>query len=215
MPFGLRCALATFQRLMDIVLAGLTWRTCLVYLDDILLPRRHPNIHPWIIHRSPEAHRRGPASALREHGLRAQPAKCRFACRDLIFLGHHVSAHGIEPDPRLVEAITEYPTPTCLKQLRSFVGLAGYYRMYIAGFAGIAAPLTSLFRKGVPFAWGPGQITAFNTLRDRLGTLRAGVRQSPFGGQWNDGASSSKASSSLSCSQTTCPCNSYGNHKRT
>ena len=161
LPFGLKCGPATFQRLMDIVTAGLCWRSCLVYLDDCLVFTRgtleaHLNDVREVFRR------------LREHGLKAQPSKCHFARRELVYLGHVVSGKGIRPDLRLVEAIEHFPIPTSVEHVRRFLGLAGYYRMYVEDFATIAEPLTKLLRKKTEYIWGEEQQQAFNTLRQAL-----------------------------------------------
>ena len=161
MPFGLKCAPATFQRLMDIVLAGLTWRQCLVYLDDILIFTMGPfSNHLTAIGET--------LQRLRAHGLRAQPGKCTFARRSLTYLGHVINSDGIRPDKRLVEAVASFPQPTNVPQVRSFLGLSGYYRLYIDHFAEVAAPLTKLLQKDQPFHWGPDQAQSFATLRNHL-----------------------------------------------
>lgn len=161
MPFGLKCAPATFQRLMDIVLAGLCWKSCLVYLDDVLVFTRgtideHVHDVSEILNR------------LKDHGLKANPGKCRMAQKELVYLGHVVSEKGCSPDPRLVKAVVEYPQPKNQRTVRGFLGLAGYYRRYIENFAEIAAPLTSLLKRDSVFAWGEEQEQAFKTLKSKL-----------------------------------------------
>ena len=161
MPFGLKCAPATFQRLMDIVLAGLTWRSCMVYLDDILIFTSGTfNAHLDAIQKV--------LDRLHEHGLRALPSKCAFVRSSLVYLGHIIDRTGMRPDSRLVEAVTTFPTPKSVANVRSFLGLSGYYRVYIDHFAELAAPLTELLRKNVVFHWGSAQDEAFRSLRDRL-----------------------------------------------
>jgi hypothetical protein len=161
MPFGLSTAPATFQRLMDIVLAGLCWRTCLVYLDDVLIFTRgtleqHLSDIEEVLER------------LKEHGLVANPSKCELAKRELTYVGHVVSKEGCKPDPSLTAAIRKYPRPKNLKDLRGFIGLSGFYRAYVKDFARIAAPLTDLTKKDRAFVWAPAQQTAFESLKQKL-----------------------------------------------
>ena len=103
MPFGLCNAPATFQRLMDCVLAGLHWQSCLVYLDDVLILGRSFSEH---LHNLRDVFDR-----LREAGLKLKPSKCTFGQKEVAFLGHIVSDQGIAPDPAKVAAITNWPTP--------------------------------------------------------------------------------------------------------
>ena len=141
MPFGLCNAPATFQRLMEAVLVGLAHNVCVVYLDNIL-----------VMGATFEEHLDNLSSVLtrlREAGLRLKPAKCHL----VEFLGHVVSATGVAADPAKVEAVKNYPTPTDLKKLRSFLGLASYYRRFIPHFSVVAGPLHALTHKDVPFEW--------------------------------------------------------------
>ena len=115
MPFGLVNAPATFERLMERVLTGLQWQTCLVYLDDII-----------IYSKGADEHRRrleevlGRLSAA---GLKLKPAKCQLMRRSVTFLGHVVSSSGVATDPEKIGAVREWQTPDTLSNLRSFLGL--------------------------------------------------------------------------------------------
>lgn len=80
--------------------------------------------------------------------------KCHFAQRKVKYLGHLVTADGIKPDPEKIAAVKRYRVPVNTKEVKGFLGLAGYYRRFIAGFSDLAKPLTSLLRKGVTFTWG-------------------------------------------------------------
>ena len=130
MPFGLRNAPATFQRLMKIVLAGLNRTQCLVYLDDILIVSHSWEEHLENLHLV--------FDRLRSAGLRLKPKKCIFARRKALYLGHIISERGIEADPDKVEKVREYPVPENLKTLQQFLGLASYYRRFIPNFSKIA-----------------------------------------------------------------------------
>ena len=97
-------------------------------------------------------------------------AKCHFGLKQLAFLGHIVGEKGIEPDPTKVEKIRSYPVPTNVKEIQRFHGCASYYRKFIKRFTKIAAPLYMLFRKDIPFEWGPAQQKAFEKIREALST---------------------------------------------
>ena len=142
-PFGLCNAPATFSHLMDRVLAGLHWETCLFYLDDIIVFSS-----TWEEHL---ARLREVFERLRHAKLKLGAAKCTFAAKEVSYLGHRVTEEGLLPDPSLLAAIRDIPPPKTATEVRSFLGLAGYYRRYVKGFAAIAAPLHALTRKDALF----------------------------------------------------------------
>ena len=107
---------------------------------------------------------------LRKERLYAKFKKCEFWLEQVVFLGHIVSARGIEVDPVKVEAVSNWKTPTNVNEVRSFLGLAGYYRRFIEGFSKIAVPLTQLTRKGVKFEWSGKCESSFQELKKRLVT---------------------------------------------
>ena len=162
MPFGLTNAPATFQRLMDLVLAGLKWSCALVYLDDIIVYSSSFSSHLQ--------HLESVLSQLRASGLSLHISKCHFAQTKLKYLGHVVSHAGIEPDPDKLRAVRDYPIPTRLKEVRTFLGLTSYYRRFIRGYATLAEPLISLTRKAdhKPFVWTTDCEHAFHRLRELL-----------------------------------------------
>ena len=160
MSFGLKTAPATFQRAMEIVLAGLTFEICLCYLDDVICFGRTLAEHNDRL--------RTVLDRFRQHNLRVKLEKCRFAETKIAFLGHTVSKEGISPDPQKVETVKNITAPTCLKELRCFLGLASYYRRFIANFATIAAPLTKLTTKATPFHWSDGCEHSFTELKRQL-----------------------------------------------
>lgn len=123
MPFGLKNAPATFQRLMGTVLAGLIRDICLDYLDDIIVTGKNFNEHLANLHEV--------LTRLHEAGLRLKPPKCFFAMRKVEYLGYHVSGEGISADPAKIQVVQEFPRPKDLKQVRSFLGLASYYQRFI------------------------------------------------------------------------------------
>ena len=153
-PFGLCNAPATFSRLMDRVLAGLHWETCLFYLDDIIVFSS-----TWEEHL---ARLRQIFERLRHTNLNLGADKCTFAAKEVNYLGHRVTEEGLLPDSSLLAAIREIPPPRTATEVLSFLGLAGYYRHYVKNFAAIAAPLHALTRKDAVFHWSEECQTAFD-----------------------------------------------------
>ena len=159
-PFGLCNAPATFSHLMDRVLAGLHWETCLFYLDDIIVFSS-----TWEEHL---ARLREVFERLRHAKLKLGAAKCTFATKEVSYLGHRVTEEGLLPDPSLLAAIRDIPPPTTATEVRSFLDLAGYYRRYVKGFAAIATPLHALTKKDAVFHWSEDCQAAFDQLKTRL-----------------------------------------------
>ena len=160
MPFGLTNAPATFQRLMAVVLRGLTPMMCLVYLDDIIVFSTTFQEHVERL--------RLVLGRLREAGLKLKPRKCKLLCEHVRFLGHVVSVQGVSTDPEKIRAIVDWPTPTCVKDVRSFLGMAGYYRRFIRDFSTVARPMNKLLEKDVPFAWKEDADRSFQVLKKAL-----------------------------------------------
>ena len=157
LPFGLSNAPAVFQRLMNLVMQGLTWEACLVFLDDIIVLSSTFEQH---LERLEAVFQR-----LRWANLKLKPSKCKLFQLKVKFLGSVVSEKGIEPDPDKLTAISEWPVPENLTEVRAFVGLASYYRRHVEGFSDIAKPLSELTKKNQPFLWGPEQQSAFDKLK--------------------------------------------------
>ena len=147
MPFGLTNAPASFQRLMDLVLAGLHWKCCLLYLDDIIV---FTEMVEDYIKRLREVFQ-----CTRNAGLTLKRSKWQLFRQGVTFLGHKVSAEGIGPDPSNIEKVTSFPVPRDITQLQSFLGLANYYRRFIRDFANIAEPLNRLMDKDAKFILTP------------------------------------------------------------
>jgi hypothetical protein len=143
MPFGLCNAGATFQRAMERMLHGITFATA--YIDDILVSSRDFQGH--IKHLDEEFRR------IKDEKLKMKPKKCTFGFKETKFLGFIVSESGIKVCPSRNDCIANYPTPKTSKQVRSFLGLASYYRKFIDRFADVASPLTNLTKKKVVFHW--------------------------------------------------------------
>ncbi|CAK1596608.1 unnamed protein product [Parnassius mnemosyne] len=160
MPFGLKNAPATFQRLMNTALTGLQGIRCFVYLDNIVIYSHDLNSH---IDNLSSVFQR-----LRNYNLKLQPDKCEFLRREVAYLGHQITKDGVNPNPEKVKAVTQFPTPKSPKDIKSFLGLVSYYRRFIANFSEIAKSLTQLLKKGVPFLWENQQQVAFDELKHKL-----------------------------------------------
>ena len=162
MPFGLCNAPSTFQRLMETVLAGLQWKIALIYLDDVIV---FGSSVEEVVDRLQVIFTR-----LREAKLKLKPQKCHLFQREVLYLGHIVSERGVSTDPAKVEVVATWPTPTNVTEVRSFLGLASYYRRFIYKFSDVARPLTALTKKENPFIWTDKCETAFQTLKEKLTT---------------------------------------------
>eukprot|EP00731_Ephydatia_muelleri_P010468 Em0005g1054a len=160
MPFGLSNAPSTFQKLMEMVLAGLHWTTCLVYLDDIVIFSTTVEQHLSRL--------RDVLARLKKAGLKLKPSKCHILKKCVHYLGHIVSADGVKVDDDKIKCIVEWPTPVNLEELRRFLGIASYYRKFIKGFAHIAAPLHALTEKLKPWEWTGLCDEAFAQLKTKL-----------------------------------------------
>jgi hypothetical protein len=160
MPFGLTNAPSTFMRLMNEVLHAFIRKFVVVYFDDVLIYIKSIDEHI--------DHLRAVFNALRDAHLFGNLEKCTFCTDRVSFLGYVVTPKGIEVDHGKVEAIHGLPIPKNLSQVRSFLGLAGFYRCFVKDFSTITAPLNELTKKGVPFSWGTRQENAFNMLKDKL-----------------------------------------------
>jgi transposase InsO family protein/predicted aspartyl protease len=162
MPFGLCNAPSTFERLMETVLAGLQWKTCLVYLDDVIV---FGATETEMLSRLDEVF-----SRLEEANLKLKPKKCRLFAKEVEYLGHKVSADGIAVCSDKVDAVMDWPVPTCAQAVMSFLGTASYYRRYVANFADIAAPLHRLTAKNSTWQWTEEEQFAFERLKHALAT---------------------------------------------
>ena len=142
LSFGLCNAPATFERLMEFVLAGLIGNSCLVYLDDIVIFSHTFGDHL--------AHLTEVFSRLKQASLKPKPSKCFLLRDEIAYLGHRVSKNGIATDPNKTEAIEKYPPPTNAQEVKQFIGFTSY-RRFIPRFAEIASPLHRLTQKSSPF----------------------------------------------------------------
>lgn len=159
-PYGLTNAGASYQRLMDCTLAGLPVTRILAYMDDIV-----------IFNSSFEEHMLDIESVfqrLREANITLKASKCVFAAEKVDFLGYELSSDGIRPQKRLTTAIQEFHRPESRKDVKRFLGLAGFYRSFIKGFGDICHPLNQLTSDNVVFEWSNECESAFTELKRRL-----------------------------------------------
>ena len=158
--FGLTSMVATFQRLMNLVLAGLSWKMCLCFLDDIIIFSDTFENH--LIRLGLVFDR------IRAAGLKLKPEKCSLFRSRVKFLGFYVSQRGLEVDPERTRAIQEYGPLKNTADVRTFCGIISYYRRFIKDCASLCAPLNELLRANVPFVWNERREMAFQILKDRL-----------------------------------------------
>ena len=161
-PFGLRNSPIVFQQVMEQALRGMNYYSALVYVDDIItftttFKEHLRNLEQLFSH-------------LQAANLKLHPSKCSFCVKEVTYLGHRVSKHGVTPDPKKIQVVKEYPTPNNVKDIRSFLGLANYYRRFVRGYSTIASPLTNLLAKEQPFQWTSSCEQAFQTLKEALTT---------------------------------------------
>lgn len=160
MPFGLKNAPSTFQRVMDNILMGIQNERCLVYMDDIIV--YSATIHEHIM-RLTDVFKR-----LRKANLKIQPDKCEFLRKEVAYLGHLITKDGVKPNPQKIDCILNFPQPQNQKDIKSFLGLAGYYRRFIPNFAKITKPLTKLLQKDQPFNFDSDCIKSLEELKKAL-----------------------------------------------
>ena len=160
MPFGLSHAGSVFQRTMNKVLAGLINKCVFVYIDDLVIYSSNPAEHA--------KHLRLVLERLKNAGLRIKTSKCTIAAPEVELLGYTVSEKGIRAQSSKISAIKQLDVPTTVREIRSFLGMTGYYRNCIPQYAKIAEPLVKLTRKYQRFQWSEEQQKAFETLKDIL-----------------------------------------------
>ena len=160
MPFVLTKASAAFMDLMNRVFQPYLDRLVIVFIDDILVYSGSSKEH--------SEHLRIVLQTLRERQLYAKLSKCQFWLDRVAFLGHVISVEGVSVDPKKIEAVVNWKTPKDVSEVRSFLGLAGYYRKFVEGFSKIAAPLTKLTRKDVKYDWVDACQQSFEELKGRL-----------------------------------------------
>ena len=173
MPFRLTNASEAFMDLMNRVFRPYVDQFVVVFIDDILVYSKDAQEH--------EQHLRIVLETLRENKLYAKLNKCDFWLKKVSFLGHIVFAQGIRVDPAKIEAVVNWKSPQNVNEVRSFLGLAGYYRRFVKGFSVIASPLTKLLRKGIKFEWTEKCQNSFEQLKGML--VEAPVLTQPTSGK--------------------------------
>jgi hypothetical protein len=162
MSFGLTNAPAYFMYLMNKVFMEYLDKFMVVFIDDILIFSKSEEEH--------DEHLRLVLQRLRENQLYAKLNKCEFWLKEVSFLGHIISEGGISVDPSKVKDVLSWNTSQNISDIKSFLGLAGYYRIFIEGFSKISKPMTELLAKGNTFEWTPRRETIFQELKKRLTT---------------------------------------------
>lgn len=160
MPFGLTNSPRTWQRGINKVLHDVLGENVSVYLDDVL--GHTPDVEP---------HKRVLIEIfdrMRLHNIKLKPEKVKFFATEVAYLGYVVSGDGIKTDPKKTESIRNFPTPQNVTQVQSFLGLANYYRRFVAEFSEIARPMYRLTKKEVTFDWNDDCVKAFERLKEIL-----------------------------------------------
>ena len=160
MPFGLTNAPAVFMDYMNRVFRQYLDQFVVVFIDDILVYSKSLEEH--------ERHLRIVLNILKDKRLYAKLSKCEFWLTEVKFLGHVISQEGVAVDSAKVEAVLRWNRPRTVTEVRSFLGLAGYYRRFIQNFSRIALPLTKLTRKNQPFSWDEKCEASFQELKKKL-----------------------------------------------
>lgn len=160
MPFGLTNAPMTMSRLMDAIIPSELQSQVFIYLDDLLLVSESFDGHIELLVRV--------ANILRDAGLTVNIAKCRLCMREVRYLGFVIGDGVMKPDPEKVRAIRDIRPPRTVRELRRFLGLAGWYRRFVEGFADISSPLTDLTSKTKKFEWNPEAQKSFEILKEKL-----------------------------------------------
>ncbi|GKV13543.1 hypothetical protein SLEP1_g24539 [Rubroshorea leprosula] len=173
MPFGLTNAPARFIDLMNRVFSKYLDKFVVVFIDDILIYSSSHALH--------EKHLRTVLETLKSERLFTKFKKCEFWLDNVAFLGHVVTKDGISIDPQKIEAMVDWKRPNSVAEVRSFLGLAGYYHRFMGDFSRIALPMTRLIRKDTKFEWTPECEKSFLTLKEKLVT--ASVLALPINGE--------------------------------
>ncbi|MES9884237.1 MAG: RNase H-like domain-containing protein, partial [Sedimenticola sp.] len=160
MPFGLANNAMSFQMVMTQVLRGLAWKIAMCYIDDILVFSKNLTDHL--------AHLQAVFDRLRSANLKLKPSKCRFATREVKYLGNIVTKSGVKVDPAKTKAMTDFPRPKNQHDLRSYLGLCNYYKRYVKGYSTIASPLYHLLKQDVDFTWTDQCEESFQNLKIAL-----------------------------------------------
>ena len=169
MPFGLVNAPTTYQTMMNKVLRGLNWDILLVYMDDIIIFSSNFETHL--------EHLQKVFTRIVETNLTLNPKKCTFGAQKVLYLGHFISEKGVEVNHDKVKAISSFPQPKTVKQVREFLGMTNYYRKFIKGYSNISSPMYTLLKSDSKFEWTEECSQAFETLK--LALINAPVLTHP------------------------------------
>ncbi|WVZ83200.1 hypothetical protein U9M48_030370 [Paspalum notatum var. saurae] len=162
--FGLTNAPAYFMNMMNMIFMKELDQCVVVFIDDILIFSKTREEH--------EQHLRIVLEKLRENQLYRKFNKCEFWLEKVAFLGHVLTAEGVSVDPEKVEAVSNWKTPRNATEIRSFLGLAGYYRRFMENFSKIAKPMTGLLKNNTPYEWDDKCEGSFQLLKEKLTTAR-------------------------------------------
>ncbi len=162
MPMGLKTAANTLQMIMDKVLKGLTFKSSMCYLDDLICASSTFSQHLQDVDEL--------LSRLRTAGLKLGPKKCDWAKQKCIFLGHEISKEGVKPPPNKVEKICDMNPPRNIKALRRCVGMFNWFRKFIPNYSTVAAPMMKLMKQNTPYKWTKEQQNSFDELKRLLST---------------------------------------------
>ena len=160
LPFGLSNSPATFSMVIAQVLRNLNWKFVLCYVDDILVFSSNFETHL--------EHLRQVFECLSKANLTLKPSKCKFAVKQVKYLGHIISEDGIKVDPDKTMAVSSFPVPKTVKEVRSFLGMCNYYRKFVKSYASLATPLTDLLQKDKQFLWTETCQASFDKLKEKL-----------------------------------------------
>ena len=158
LPFGVASAPAIFQSTMDQILQGIQGVGC--YIDDILVTAPTHSEHLQILEEV--------LQRLAKYGVKLKAEKCSFLQDKVEFLGHMIDAEGVHPTAEKVRALVDAPVPTCVSELRSFLGMLQYYGKFLANLSTLLQPLNNLLREGVPWSWEPECQQAFDDAKKQL-----------------------------------------------
>lgn len=160
MPMGLKTSPSSFSRMMSIAMSGLSYEKCLIYLDDLICFGKNLEHHNKNLQAIFER--------LRKVNLKLNPSKCTFLKKEILYLGHVVSADGILPDPDKITVVKNYPIPKNTDEVKRFVAFVNYYRKFIPNFAEIAYHLNKMCKKNAVFEWDDNCQKSFETLKEKI-----------------------------------------------
>jgi len=160
MPFGMSNSGATFERVIELALRGLTYSCCILYLDDIIVYGRSVDEHLGNL--------RLVLERIKASGMKLKPSKCQLLQEKVAFLGHVISKEGVLPNPDNIEKVLNWPIPQTVTEVRSFLGLVSYYRRFVKDHSKIVHPLVQLTKKDEIFKWTDECNEAFVTLKKVL-----------------------------------------------